>query len=211
MKVKNLLIITWISLISIQSFSQYSGIDLKSKGVIFQLAVYKNAIESRTSQLLNATKTPEDDKAKISANYQTLKTELDGAVLQLKYEMNKKNNLVKKFHKINEAFLDNKYENATYTDDKISTFAKEINQYIKNAKIFLLDPVKLETTAKVHPPRMPAPDTFIDLSSISPLDFIGGGWTIYKDLKDLQGDKADGLASLLTEITLSNVKDLMKE
>ena len=145
---------------------------MKNKGVIYQLSAYKNAIESNGSRLLNDTTTKngnpnvsDADKIKITRNYQKLKAELDGAVLQLKYEMNRRNNLVKKFDKINEAFLNNKPENALYTNKKISVFANEINQYIKNAKIFLWNPIDLDKQKKVGFVRLPAPETFIDFES----------------------------------------------
>ncbi|WP_018611867.1 hypothetical protein [Segetibacter koreensis] len=210
MTLKPLLTAILLLTLGVHAFSQFNDISLKNKGAIFQLSVWKSAIENVASQKINDATISKSDKINISKNYQVLKAQVEGAVLQLRYEINNKNKLAKKFNQINCAFLNDQFETTTYKYIQLNAFVSEIKDYFRNAKLFLLDPITLSNNKKIGHPRMPAAPISIDLSSISPIDFIGSGWTIYKDIKDLQGNRAEGLAALLSEVTLANLNDLKK-
>lgn len=136
-------------------------------------------------------------------DYNKIKAELDGAINQFEYEMNRKNNLVHKFNKINKAFKGNAIPINRCCNKSTITFKSELDDYIKDCQTFIgeYDPTtKAALSAKS-----------LVSSDIDPVAVIGQIWTTYKDLKDMQSKKVDGLVTLLNSIRLSSQKDLVKQ
>jgi len=170
-----------------QKQQSQTKIEYKNKGALYQLTIWKSAVEAIMGR--------EPDNKEIQNDYLQLKAELDAAVNQFEYDMNRRNRLWKKFDVINEAFKNGKQTTQEYPS-RIAGFAKEINQYIQNCQAFVTKYSGIEA---------------IDGGSIDPLAVIGQGWTIYKDLKDIQGTKVEGLKNLLDSIKLSSPEEIGKE
>ena len=106
MYIKNNRIISAISLIAffISNFLNAQTeikVEYKSKGALYQLTIWKYAIESIMSK--------KSEDPKVQQDYNKIKAELDGAINQFEFEMNLKNKLVRKFNKINKAFKGNSF------------------------------------------------------------------------------------------------------
>jgi len=163
-------------------------LEYKNKGILYQLTIWKNAVEAMMAQSPNNERIKED--------YLQLKAQLDAAVNQFGYDMNRRNILWKKFDIINEAFKDGIQTRRTYPK-KIAHFATEINQYVANCQTFI-------NNYTARPEKLKA-------ENVNPVDVLSLGWSIYKDLKDIQGKKVEGLTTLLNSIRLSSPNKIGKE
>jgi hypothetical protein len=177
------------------SFSAFSTFSLANatsfQGVMYQLTVAKNLVEARyVSKMGKDGADAESKKA-----YWALKLAFDAALNQFEYELNSKSCLARKFKKIDASFKKGTQKNPAYSNTVIQNFAQKINLYLSECEKFIN-------------PSHNKSNVSLDFSGLSPLDIVSDGWGIYKDIHDMQVEKANGLAAILNTLRLSSINDL---
>jgi len=167
-------------------------------GVIYSLTIWKNVMESITKSELKAKWV----NPKVVKNYLKIEAELEAAINQFSFELNRKGCLVSKFNQIDDAFKNGKRKTQKYKKPAITTFAKQINNYIEECSKFAKNPFYTNDNVE---------KTFFTdvVGAIDPVALLSAGWTAYKDSKDLQNNKIDKLTGLLNSLKLSGINDLL--
>ncbi|UPT68627.1 MAG: hypothetical protein M0D57_08410 [Sphingobacteriales bacterium JAD_PAG50586_3] len=159
--------------------------DLKKRGIVYTLTVLKFACEAKLNEQLTDGATANDAAA--NATYSTLKMQLDAALNQFDYELNRKNGLRCQFDKINKRFkVSGDFDNKGCA--AIKDFKIQLSEYIKVAEDF----TGLSNKAAL----------------VDPLAVIDLAWGIFKDIHDIGKEKADGLKTILDGVRLAPPKDI---
>ena len=162
---------------------------LKNKGVVYRLSVYKAANEVIAQKAL---KGKEANKAAVLADYIKLKTMLDAAIMQYKYELRRRHRLYREFRRINNSYV----EDDTFSESNLNTnagkaFGNELQAYFTESQKYITNYQKVFMA--------------FDGSEISPLDVLGQAWEVYKGIREIQKEKDDQLIDLLDSVRLDDL------
>ena len=156
--------------------------------VIYKLAGMKAGLESIASEAMKN----EGEKAEVLKRYNKLRAQWDAAISQFQYDLNRKNKFTNAFEKINQRFVTGTQLQDTYPRAEASFFAKEINKFLQEGQDI------------INSQQSVVPSTIADFD---PIAAVGQVYTMYKDWKDRQKAKADGLSEILDNLRLRDLND----
>jgi hypothetical protein len=179
-----------------------SNAQTAGKGVIYQMTETKHNIQSRANKCLKYTSTSTVFKD-LLIEYDEISRNINAAINQFIYELNRKKCLFAKFEKINKSY---KYYSGAINSKSpiiIKIFHNEISDYLINSKAFC-DTFDLKYKAW----KTKVDGKEVQLLEVDPVAIAELGWTIYTDIQQMISEKAAGLTEILNALKIESSGEL---
>jgi len=191
---KKLLTIFYLSgVLAINSYA--AGSELINLGLVSQLVEIKYNSEAYFSKISTDAACTKLKKDSALANYNGIRVRIDRIIYQLSADM-RLSNSVKTYKKLNKYFK-------AHDLGEAEGEKRFIEPYVLACKDLYLSYKK-----QVNPDQ-----TGLTKGLITPaivLSIIDTGWTITKNIRDMQGKKVDGVIELLNNLRLNSPAELVK-